>query len=535
MTGHLAVPALEPDPNVPATLSPKILTDLLRKELGFDGLVVTDALDMGGVTARYPPAEVAVRSILAGADMLLVPPIPDAALTALKDAVASARLPMARVDEAVTRVLRAKARLGLHREKFVDLGALSEKLGRPEFFRQAQDIAVRGVTLLRDTPRLLPLDATRPARTLLLAVSGDPDPWPAEDLEREIRWRTDSLTVLRTDTRFVRAETVKLPPPESYDVAIAALFVRVSDRKGNVGLPEDQAALVDRLLAAGKPTVVVCFGSPYLIERFPAAQTWLAVFSTFDVAQRAAGRALYGQVAIGGRLPVSIPAAAPSGLKLGDGLTVPANPMKLRGAPAATVARLKPAFNLLDRAVADRTFPGGVLAVGYQGELLVHAFGRQTYEPNSPAVAPDTIYDAASLSKTVVTTTLIAMLTATGRVQPDSAVAIYLPEWATGPNPEWRRKVTGRHLLTHTSGLPAHKDYFAMAKGKASGGAKMKRDILARIFGEPLTFEPATKSEYSDLGFILLGEIIERITGKPLDVVARERIFAPLGMKDSTY
>ena len=133
MTGHLAVPALEPDPDVPATMSPKIMTDFLRGQMGFDGLVVTDALDMGGVTVRYPPGEVAVRSILAGADVLLVPPVLDAALQAVHEAVASGRIPMARLDEAVTRVLRAKAKLGLNKSKLVDLDALAGNFDRPEF------------------------------------------------------------------------------------------------------------------------------------------------------------------------------------------------------------------------------------------------------------------------------------------------------------------------------------------------------------------------------------------------------------------
>ena len=273
MTGHLAVPALEPDPDVPATMSPKITTDLLRGQMGFDGLVVTDALDMGGVTVRYPPGEVAVRSILAGADVLLVPPVLDAALQAVHEAVASGRIPMARLDEAVTRVLRAKAKLGLNKSKLVDLDALARNFDRPEFDRAALDIADRGITLLRDDQHILPLDSTKPSRVLLVAVSGDSDPYPAGNLENEIRWRVDSLATVRMDTRFVRADTVKFPPPDTYDVAIAAIFVRVADRKGSIGLPDDEAAVVDRLLAAGKPVVVAGFGSPYLAERFPAAKT----------------------------------------------------------------------------------------------------------------------------------------------------------------------------------------------------------------------------------------------------------------------
>src|ERR1700722_11591782 len=146
MTAHLAVPALEPDPNVPATMSPKIMTDLLRGKMGFDGLVVTDALDMGGVTVRYPPGEVAVRSLLAGADVLLVPPVLDAALEAVHDAVASGRIPMSRLEEAVTRVLRAKAKLGLNKSKLVDLESLARDFNRPEFETAALEIADRGIT-----------------------------------------------------------------------------------------------------------------------------------------------------------------------------------------------------------------------------------------------------------------------------------------------------------------------------------------------------------------------------------------------------
>ncbi len=233
---------------------------------------------------------------------------------------------MSRLDEAVTRVLRAKANLGLDKSKLVDLDALAHSFDRPEFERAALDIADRGVTLLRDDQHILPLDPAKPRRLLLVGISGDNDPYPAGNLENEIRWRVDSLASVRMDTTFVRAANARLPSPDTYDVAIAAIFVRVADRKGSVGLPDDEAAVVDRLLAAGKPVIVACFGSPYLIERFPAAKTWIAAFSTVDVAQWAVGRALFGQAGIGGRLPVNIPGVA----AIGAGLDLPANPMKLR-------------------------------------------------------------------------------------------------------------------------------------------------------------------------------------------------------------
>ncbi len=523
MTAHLAVPALEPDPDVPATMSPKIMTDLLRRQMKFDGLVVTDALDMGGVTVRYPPGEVAVRSILAGADVLLVPPVLDAALQGVREAVASGRIPMSRVDEAVTRVLRAKAKLGLNKSKLVDLDALARNFDRPEFDKAALDIADRGITLLRDDQHLLPLDAAKPARVLLVAVSGDSDPYPAGNLENEIRWRLDSLTTIRMDTRFVRADTVKLPPADTYDVAIAAVYVRVTDRKGSVGLPDDEAAIVNRLLAAGKPVVVAGFGSPYLAESFPSAKTYIAAFGTGDVAQRAMGRALFGQTAVGGRLPVNIPGVA----AIGAGLDLSAHPMELREANERSEAKLQRAYDVLNQAVADHAFPGGVLAVGYKDELIVREFGRQTYDAKSPAVNVDTIYDAASLTKPVVTATLVAMQVEAGRIGLDLPVARYIPEWNDGPNPDWRKAVTIRNLLTHSSGLPAHKDYFLALHSK--------REFIAAICREPLEYAPGTKTVYSDLGFILLGEILERATGKTVDQLAHEQIFAPLDMANTMF
>ena len=521
MTGHLAVPALEPDARLPATLSEKITTGTLRREMGFEGLVVTDDLDMGGLSSEYSPAEIAVRAILAGSDVLLAPPEPDAALAGLREAATSGRLPLARIDEAVTRILRAKARLGLYESSSVNLDALAAIVGRPEFTRAAQDIADRGVTLLRDTARALPLDSTRPTRALLVAVAGDPDRLPAEALEREIRARVDSLQTLRYDTRYSNIDQLKLPAAESYDVMILAISVRTADRKGIPSLTPDQSAPVHRLLATDKPVVVTCFGSPYLVAQFPDAKTWLAVFSSTEVAQRAAGRAIFGQIAIGGKIPVSVPGVVTAG----SGLDVPASPMKLVASTAMN-AQLAPAYALLDRAVADSAFPGGVLAVGYRGQIAVHAFGKESYAAGA-AVTPETIYDAASLTKAVVTTTLAAMLTESGRLDLSAPVARYLPEWAAGPNSKWRERVTVRHLLTHTSGLPAHREYFK--------SAKTQRELQGLAIAEPLEAEPGAKSEYSDIGFILLGEILERLTGRPLDQSAHEHIFAPLGMANTSF
>src|SRR3989454_7462790 len=327
MTGHLSIPTLEPDANTPATLSSNILTGLLRKELGFEGLVVTDAMDMGGITVRYAPGEAAVRAVAAGADALLMPPAPDAAFDSLQAAVKAGRSWKARLDASVRRILQAKARLGLNQKRLVDLNAINQKFGSVAWQKEAQEISDRGVTLLRDTPRRLPLDGTKASRALLLAFYADPEPYPGEDLERELRKRFDSVTTLRADTRFANAANLKLPPPDSYDIALLALFVRVSDRKGNVDVPAEQATLAEQIYKTGKPVITVGLGSPYLIERFPEAEAWLTAFGISDVAQISVARALVGQIPVRGKLPVTIPGI---GLKAGFGIELQANPMTVR-------------------------------------------------------------------------------------------------------------------------------------------------------------------------------------------------------------
>jgi beta-glucosidase-like glycosyl hydrolase/CubicO group peptidase (beta-lactamase class C family) len=527
MTGHLSVPSLEPDPNTPATLSSNILTDLLRKQLGFQGLVVTDAMDMGGITVRYTPGDAAVRAFLAGADALLMPPVPDAAYESLLTAAKSGQIPKERLDASVRRILQAKAWLGLTKDRLVDLEALNQKFGGTASQAEAQGISDRGITLLRDTPHRLPLDGTKPSRGLLICLYADPEPYPGEDLERELRSRFDSLVTLRADTKFVKADSLKLPPADSYDVAILALFVRVSDRKGDVDVPADQLPLINQVYQTGKPVISVGLGSPYLIERFPQAETWISAFGISDVAQISIARALFGQIPIRGHLPVTIPGVD---LRAGYGIELPADPMTLQPMDARGEAQLRPAFAVIEKAITDKAFPGATMAVGYRGKLSVHSFGKLSYDAKSAATNPETMYDIASLTKIVVTTTLVEKLVEGDfpiSLSLDAPIERYLPEWASGPQAEWRHKVMVRNLMTHTSGLPPFKEYWRTSKGKA--------DTLQRIFAEPLEYEPGTKVEYSDLGIILMAEIIQRLTGKSLDELAKQYIFNPLGVKNTMY
>jgi CubicO group peptidase (beta-lactamase class C family) len=172
-----------------------------------------------------------------------------------------------------------------------------------------------------------------------------------------------------------------------------------------------------------------------------------------------------------------------------------------------------------------------VLAVGWNDQLALYPFGKLTAGAKATSVSADTIYDLASLTKPIVTTTSVMMLARRKDIDLDTPVEVYLPTFAAAagkdPNPAWRARVTVRMLLLHDSGLPAHVDFYKNAKDKKA--------VLAAVMAEPLVREPGTQIEYSDLGFILLGEIVERLTGVTLDEFARREIFAPMGMKSSLF
>ena len=325
MTAHIAVPSLAP-PDLPATLSPAILTDLLRKELGFKGLVVTDALGMGGVQA-FGAGEIAVRALEAGADTLLMPSDPDAAIKAVVAAVESGRLSRQRVRESLVKILSAKERLALDRKRFVDLEAIGDIVDAPEANERAQEIADRAVTLVRNQGSLLPLAA--PDRACYVVMVENRYSAEGQAFTQEVRKRLPKAALAALDPsmpRPVMEEALgKLPACDSYAVAA---FAAVSAGRGSVGLAGDLPHVVETLAASGKPVALVALGNPYLLRNFPGVSAYLATYSTVPVSEVAAVRALWGEIQIQGHLPVTIPGLA----SLGDGIQVqPTRPIQVNG------------------------------------------------------------------------------------------------------------------------------------------------------------------------------------------------------------
>ncbi len=318
MTAHLNVPALDPD-NLPATVSPKIVTGILREELGFHGLVVTDAMDMQGLAAMFDSSEASVRAIEAGADVLLMPKRPEEAIRALVAAVERGRISRKRLDESVNRVLAAKARLGLRSKKLVDLEAIADVVDSPESGERAQEVADHAVTLVEDSKDSLPIRHAE--TTCLIALTEGRRSQQGIRLIDEVKKRAPGITTTVLDPSMSKADLDQVSEKTSNcGEIIAAAYVTVSAYRGNVALAGGYPDFLNGLISSKVPVMLASLGNPYLVRAFPNVSAYLTTYSPTATSEIALAKALFGEIAITGHLPITIPGIA----KYGDGIQVPA-------------------------------------------------------------------------------------------------------------------------------------------------------------------------------------------------------------------
>lgn len=306
MSFHGAMPALDSS-GVPGTLSPKVLTGLLRGEMGFRGIIISDAMDMRGVLDQFGAAEAVKRAIAAGIDVLIQPLDVPQTIDAVVAGVAEGRYTEARLDSSVRRVLETKRKLGLARNKLVDLSALRFLVGDSSNSQIARRVAEKSITLVRDSLRQIPLGAPT-ARVLSISVARRADLPAGNAFNAELH---TGLPNLRTE--FVATEDAALNYPrliaaaDSADVTIVGSYVGQSWDATTANAPQAFTNFVQTLVQRGRKPIVVAFGNPYLLQQLPWLSAYLVAWGGFPVSQTAAARALLGRSAISGHLPISIP------------------------------------------------------------------------------------------------------------------------------------------------------------------------------------------------------------------------------------
>lgn len=537
MIAHLNVPSTNMNPYAPATMSPEIITKLLREQLKFDGLVLTDAMNMWAINRNYTPAFATAAAIQAGADIILAQDNIPEMIAALETLVLAGEISSARIEASVRRILRAKAKLELQRNPNVPIDSLAQKVASRAASTVAEDAARHALTLLQNDNDVLPLrKLENHADLVLINVWDAPQILNATPFSSELQRFMPEFKVFNLHTETSQAEFDKiLRAAQRAKLQLIPTYTRIASWKGETGLPKALQPRLDALLNLSAPAVVVSLGNPYIYPQVQKCAAYLVAYDDSPLMSIAAARALLGLEKISGKLPITIP----NYFQRGEGLTREA----ISPAPTALARKLAPTLRygfaheagldparldsvrwLMQQAVRDSVFPGAVLLIGRNATIAMHeAFGNLGYGEFAQPMPRNAIFDMASVTKVIATTTASMLLYERGQLALDAPVQSYLPNF-TGKDKE---KITVRHLLTHCSGLIAFRRYFL--------DYHTPEEILNVILKEELTYPTGTQTIYSDLGVILLGKIIELVSGKSLDDFCRDEIFAPLRMHETFY
>ncbi|HLF13467.1 MAG TPA: glycoside hydrolase family 3 N-terminal domain-containing protein, partial [Bacteroidota bacterium] len=535
MVAHCDIPSLGGKTGVPATLSGEAIDSLLLRSMGFRGLVVTDAMDMTGLTQNFGPDSAAVLAVEAGVDALLLPDDVESAMEGILAAVRSGRISPERIDRSVKKILAIKEWAGLHETGPVDLAAASSVIAAEGSLRLAREIARASVTLLKNEAAL-PLGTGR-GRIFHVVVS-DIEDYRTEINRPDIPWpneRVGDYYAGLIRARWNPTQTVRVDPlttPEVLDslairaggsaTVIVSVFSKARSAYGTLGLPAPLIEGIGKIILSNPRSVVVSLGSPYVLSVLPGAAAYVAAYSDAEALAEATAELLFGETPARGRLPVTIPEMFP----YGSGIIT--NQLALRhdtpseaGIDARSLDRVD---STVFAAIADSAFPAAQLVAVRDNAIVIdRSYGHLTYDREAPAVNGANLFDIASVTKVVATTAAVMKLFDEGKLSLDDRAAKFIPGFDSGA----KSKITVEQLLRHTAGLPPFRTYFLTCA--------TPEQTLDSVVHTALVANPGDTTIYSDFGFILLGKITEAVSGARLDRYVDSVFYTPLGMTRTMY
>jgi len=519
MSAHISFPKLSDNPDIPGTLDRSILNRILIDSLDFNGMVITDGLEMNGISSHFSPGSAVVKALQAGADIMLLSSDPMTAIKEIEQSVHRGLISEDRIDKSVEKLLLWKKEYGLFKDNQTEINQLDTKINTRKHQIIADEISRKSVTLLRNKNNILPIRASKYPKILLISVADDESGSTGSYLSRRLRDYHPNVDFHVFDNRSSKEEKQDIlnSADEASLILIGSfIFVRSGQK---IQLKNNQLEFLKQL--PDKPTGLIAFGNPYIVGDLPETDMQMLAWSAGNNQVRNTVPALFGGSAINGKLPISIPGIYP----FGHGIDLPQTTVRFDQPETVgfNADSLQKVDRIMNEAVFDSTFPGGVVTVLKDGVIAYNkSFGYHTYDKTKKVEESD-IYDLASLTKIIATTSAIMKLVDEKRIKLEDKVSKYIPEFSKGP----KKSITIRNLLLHDSGLPPFRIYVDKLKKESS--------IIDAIKNEPLINSPGEKYVYSDLGFILLGEITEQITGTTLDKYLRQEFFYPLGMNSTFF
>lgn len=542
MVGHLAVPAIDSEKNRPSSVSAKHVNELLREELGFQGLTFTDALEMKGIANYYPDGEASAQSLVAGNDMLCLPGDIPGGINAVKKAIRKKALTWASIDEKVKKVLRAKYQYGLANLSPISLHNLTEDLNKdiPALRRR---VAEEALTLVRNNnSAIFPLQPGTNRRVAYVAIGTDKDNALAERMRKDYGAHVYFFHN-RLDENAANALIQYMIG--QYDVVVAGVHGYNRTPAKNFGLSPAGLHLLGHL-RDNLPTISVFFGNPYAISNSCNSQVLIAAYDDDPITQETAADLINGRITPKGKLPVSVCAELPAGTGLVANRLLPETWAGNLGFQYDKLAKIDSVC--LD-AIKQKAIPGCVVLVARDGKIAYErSFGTYTYTDSTPVYC-ETIFDMASVTKIMATTLSVMKLVDEGKLDINKTIGDYI-SWTKGSDKAGLRI---KDVLLHEAGLksfiPFYRETIDPLDGTPSGAIYsnktdsifsvrvadhlfMRGNYVDTLYKRILQSElgPAGKYIYSDNDFIFLGKIVEAISGKNLDQYTRETFYEPLGL-----
>jgi beta-glucosidase-like glycosyl hydrolase/CubicO group peptidase (beta-lactamase class C family) len=522
MTAHIAYPQINRNEFLPATLDAKVLGNVLIDSLNFSGMVVTDGLEMKGITSRFSPGRAVVRALNAGADILLISPDVNTAIDETLKAVERGEITEERINKSFQKLMRFKQDFGLFdSKKYVDVNSLDDRINTAFHQAEASRIAQESVTLLKNDNNILPLRPSEYPEIMMISVADDDNGNTGTSFLRKLREYHPNVSFHLYDKRTSAKEKLEMIEEASRtDLVIISSFTYLRSGQ-SIHLPERKITFLQRILQMGNPSVLISFGNPYILSDLKKANAHLLGWYNSTEQVNGVVPALFGATEVNGRLPIQIPGL----YEIGDGLNMKHTTLRF-GEPEEVGLDHKKLFKIdkiMQDAISDSVFPGGVVGIVKDGVLAYNqGFGYQDYS-KLQKINDTSVYDLASITKVMATTTAAMKLIDEEKLSLDDHIADFFPEF----NTEKKESITIRDILLHQTGLPPFRKYVDSLKTRA--------EIVEAIKNEPLIYERGTQYSYSDLGMILLGEIIAVVSGQSLDRFTRNEFYYPLNMYSTFF
>ncbi len=543
MVAHLQVPAYDDRENMPTTLSDKVVTQLLKKELEFDGLVFTDAMNMQGVAKYYDPGEADVKALQAGNDIILFPLDVPKAIRQVKKALKKDRLDRASIDERVKKVLRAKYWFGLNKDQMINTTNLTKRINNDYAQLLNRILYQKAITVVDNKDRLLPIiDLAERSFTSISLGEGDPT---------EFRRMLDKYAKFN----HINKDSLNIGSVGPKDLIVVSYHGITNSPKNQHGVKDEDIALI-KSLQEKTNVVVIAFGNAYSLQYFNGVKNIICTYEDNAITQNLTPQIIFGAIKAEGKLPIS----AGQEFKAGVGIETLVTSRLSYGMPSEvgmSIDSLRKIDEIIEEAIRQKATPGAQVIVARKGKVVYQKnFGHQTYAEEKP-IDDYTIYDVASITKVAATTQVIMKLYEEKKLDINKTVGYYLKD-LDGTNKD---SLLIRDILTHQAGLKPYipfwektvdkgtlkAEYFTDASGPNHDFRFQENDLPPSLadsiwqwtIDSDLRDLPKKKKRYdylySDLGYTIMYHVISEILQEPVEEYIQREFYGPLGLSRTMY